>query len=80
MISIKNIKRQSISILKPTSGHRSRPRRPINDDTGLRKLMRYARASKLSSERLQVIKRTMESAKRRAHVYFNSSPRKRYGW
>ncbi len=52
---------------------RIRPRRPINDDTGLKKLMRYARRGKLPPERMQVIKRAMENAKHRAHAFLNSS-------
>lgn len=52
----------------------------ISEHSSLRKLMRAARRGRIPSERMEVIQRAMHSAAVRAHVYFNSSPRKRYGW
>jgi hypothetical protein len=54
------------------SSRRTRARRPINDDTSIKKFMRYARAGKLPSERMRVIKLAQENAIKRADVYRNS--------
>jgi hypothetical protein len=55
------------------SSRRTRARRPINDDTSIKKFMRYARQGKLPPERLRVIKLAQENAMKRADVYRNSN-------